>query len=429
MASSRPPWFAQAWAQRLKHKLGRTPEASSEPPGSESKEPSTDAPPAARNDESAAASAAARFAPTEPARAQAPGTEASSSGITRATSSTPPSTEPVRRRAEAAHRPINTRGGWVRRDEAIMGTAISVQLWAEEPRHGVAACAAVMEEMHRVDRRMSPHKKSSELSRINREAGERAVPVGDEMFRLLERAMAFSRLTQGAFDITYAAVGHLYDYRAGIRPSDEAIAAARTAVGWKQLLLDPKARTVRFGKPGMLIDLGGFAKGHAVDNAVAMLQRLGIKDAYVAAGGDSRVLGSRRGRPWTVAIRDPRREDEVVAVLPLEETAISTSGDYERYFEERAGDGTLTRHHHLIDPSTGRSPATGIRSVTILAPDGLTSEALSKAVFVLGAERGFELLETFPGVDAVIIDHVGRLKATPGLLNAGGLPAPHGEPS
>jgi thiamine biosynthesis lipoprotein len=253
---------------------------------------------------------------------------------------------------------------------------------------------------------MSPHKPTSELSRINREAFDRAVPLGEEMFGLLTKAQEFSALSAGAFDITYAAVGQLYDYRAGVRPDEAALVAARAAVGWKHLRLDAHTRTLRFGQPGMRIDLGGFAKGYAVDNAITLLHR--------------------RGRPWTVAIRDPRRADEVIAVLPLEDTAISTSGDYERYFDEREPGGQITRHHHLIDPATGRSPR-NVTSVTILAPDGLTAEALSKTVFVLGPARGLELLETIPGVDAVIIDSRGRLHATPGLMDAGPAPAQQGE--
>ena len=337
--------------------------------------------------------------------------------------------DPTQRRFDFARRaPAAPVGGWVRREQAVMGTAVAVELWADDARHGQAACAAVMEEMHRIDRRMSPYRDSSELSRINGEAARVAVPLGEEMYRLLERAQAFARLSGGAFDITYAAVGHLYDYRAGVRPGEEALAAARACVGWQHLELDPRTRTVRFARPGMRIDLGGFAKGHAVDNAVAILQRLGIAHAYVAAGGDSRVLGDRRGRPWSVAIRDPRRAGEIVAVLPLEDTAVSTSGDYERFFEETGADGSAVRHHHLIDPATGRSPH-GARSVTILAGDGLTSEALSKTVFVLGAARGLALVATLPGVDAVVIDAEGRLHASPGLLQAHWPPRQEGEPS
>jgi thiamine biosynthesis lipoprotein len=306
--------------------------------------------------------------------------------------------------------------GWLRREQAIMGTSVAVELWAERRAEGEAAADAVMAEMHRIDRTMSPHKPDSELSVINREAGERAVPLSAEMLRLLDKAIEFSRWSDGAFDISYASAGALYDYRAGVAPDDAALAPARAAIGWQDLLLDRRAGTLRFGKPGMRIDLGGFAKGHAVDNCVALLRARGIRHAMVSAGGDSHVLGDRRGRPWMVAVRDPRRAPgEAVALLPLQDVAVSTSGDYERFFER---DGV--RHHHLIDPATGRSPK-GLRSVTILADDGLTSEALSKTVFVLGRQRGLALVESLPGVDAVLVDDAGQLHYSAGLL---GQPAP-----
>lgn len=324
--------------------------------------------------------------------------------------------DPSQRRLDFARPRTASSAGWVVREEAIMGTAIRVELWADERRMGELAAAAVMDEMHRIDRCMSPHKPTSELCRINREAGRQPVPLSDEMYRLIEQALGFSRLSGGAFDISYAAVGRLFDYRSGQRPDAATLQAARARIGWQHLHLDPQARSLRFGMEGMCIDLGGFAKGHAVDRATALLQRRGITQAMVSAGGDSRAIGDHRGRPWSVAIRHPRRPGEVVAVLPLEDTSISTSGDYERYFEE---DGQ--RHHHLIDPATGLSPAS-VHSVTILAADGLTSEALSKAVFVLGAQRGLALVETLPGIDAVVVDAQGALRASSGLLPAAPIP-------
>ncbi len=319
---------------------------------------------------------------------------------------------PPARRGAAVAEPV----GWHRREEAIMGTAIAVELWADEPAAGEAAVDAVMAEMHRIDATMSPHKPESELSRINRDAGQGPVPLSDEMTRLLARALELSCLSDGAFDISYASAGQLYDYRAGVAPNEAQLTEARAAIGWQHLELDVAARTLRFGRPGMRIDLGGFAKGHAVDNAIAILRGHGIGHAMVSAGGDSHLLGDRRGRPWMIAIRDPRKslgdKGEAIAVLPLVDVAISTSGDYERYFiEKKSG----VRHHHLLDPRTGRSPA-HVRSVTVLADDGLTTEALSKTVFVLGAERGLALIETLPGVDAVIVDAAGQLHYSSGLL-------------
>jgi thiamine biosynthesis lipoprotein len=316
----------------------------------------------------------------------------------------------ARRRDDAGRR-----SDWHSREEAIMGTAVRVELWSDDRAEARDAIDAVMAEMHRIDRAMSPFKPDSELSRINRDAAAMTMSVSDEMFRLVARAIEFSQLSGGAFDITYASVGHLYDYRAGIKPSDASIAASRACVGWRHLLLDPQKRTLRFGRDGVRIDLGGFAKGHAVDNAAAILRRHGIRNAIVSAGGDSRVIGDRRGRPWTIGVRDPRRAGEVVALLPLEDVAVSTSGDYERFFE---ADGV--RFHHVIDPLTGRSPSS-LHSVTIVADDGLTSEALSKSVFVLGLEKGMRLIESQPGVDAVVVDAEGVLHYSSGLL-AGGQP-------
>ena len=234
-------------------------------------------------------------------------------------------------------------GEWLARDEAIMGTAIRVELWSEDRAGGEAAIDAVMAEMHRIDRAMSPYKPGSELSRINRDAAAGPVPVSAEMYALLERAQHFAALSDGAFDITYASVGHLYDYRERIRPSDAAVEQARAGDrpaapdpggGHAQRALRPQRHAHR---PGRLRE---GTRGR--QRAAAILTRRGVRNAIVSAGGDSRVLGDRRGRPWTIAMRDPRRAGEVVALLPLEDVAISTSGDYERYFEQRRGALTTT---------------------------------------------------------------------------------------
>jgi thiamine biosynthesis lipoprotein len=319
----------------------------------------------------------------------------------------------MRRREIDAARDPSDGGGWLCGEEAIMGTAVRVELWSEERAAGQAAIAAVMAEMHRIDDTMSPFKPQSELSRVNREAARQAVPVSPALYDVIARSIEFSRLSDGAFDITFASVGHLYDYRQRIRPSEPELARAREAIGWRNLELEPRSSTIRFARPGVRIDLGGFAKGLAVDNGAAILRTRGIRNAIVTAGGDSYILGDRRGRPWTIGIRDPRDAGRMAAVLPLRDVALSTSGDYERYFDQ---DGV--RYHHLIDPATGRSPD-GVRSVTVIARDGLTSEALTKCVFVMGTQRGMRLVESLEGVDAVAIDAHGALHYSPGLLDGG----------
>jgi FAD:protein FMN transferase len=308
--------------------------------------------------------------------------------------------------------------GWLRREEAIMGTSVRVELWSEDRAAGEAAIAAVMEQMHDIDRTMSPFKPESELSRINRDACAGPVSISRPMVDIIARSIEFSQLSEGAFDITFASVGHLYDYRLGIHPADDELAQARAAIGYRNLILDPQACTIRFARPGVRIDLGGFAKGLAVDEGAAILRSRGIRNAIVTAGGDSHILGDRRGRPWTIGIRDPRRAGQMVAVLPLQDVALSTSGDYERYFEQ---DGV--RYHHVIDPATGKSPHS-VRSVTVVAPDGLTSEALTKSVFVMGVARGMRLVESLDGVDAVVVDATGALHYSSGLLAGGRLPRP-----
>ena len=298
---------------------------------------------------------------------------------------------------------------WMSREEAIMGTAIRAELWHEEPAKGEAALDAVMEEMHRIDRAMSPFKPESELSHLNREAAKGPVRVSTEMFDLVARSVQFSKLSEGAFDITFASVGYMFDYRNGTKPTAEKIAAALPGIDYRHIRLDRSQRTIEFARNGVLIDLGGIAKGHAVDNCVALLKARGVKEALVVAGGDSRVLGDRRGRPWMIGVRDPRQKDAMVAMIPLVDAAISTSGDYERYFE---ADGV--RYHHILDPRTGMS-ATGVRSVTIVGPDTTTTEGISKSVFIMGPERGIRFAESFPGIDAVIIDGDGDMHYTAGL--------------
>ena len=299
--------------------------------------------------------------------------------------------------------------GWMSREEAIMGTAIRVELWHEDPTTGDAALDAVMEEMHRIDRAMSPFKPQSELSRLNRQAAKAPVPVSREMLELISRSIEFSKLSEGAFDITFASVGCMFDYRNGIKPTAEETAAALPAIDYRHIRLDRRQSTIHFARDNVQIDLGGIAKGYAVDNCVELLKARGVKEALVVAGGDSRVLGDKRGRPWMIGIRDPRRKDSMVAMLPLVDAAISTSGDYERYFE---ADGV--RYHHILDPRTGSS-ATGVRSVTIVGPDATTTEGISKSAFVMGPERGLRFVESFPGADAVIIDGDGNMHYTAGL--------------
>jgi len=306
------------------------------------------------------------------------------------------------------------RAEWLSRTvDGIMGTRIAVELWSENRVAGEQAIDAVMAEMNRIDAAMSTYKPDSELSRVNALAAKQAVKISPELFELLSTALDYSRITGGAFDVTYASVGFMYDFRARQKPSEKQIRSALPAVNYRLVELDRRAGTVRYRREGVRIDLGGIAKGYAVDRCIALLQQRGISHALVTAGGDSRVIGDRFGRPWIIGIRHPDRKDEIIARLPLIDTAISTSGDYERYFDEGG-----QRYHHILDPKTGHS-ASKVRSATILADTATRTDGLSKTAFVLGAEAALAIYEQLGDVDAVLVTPDGKVHYSNGLQPAG----------
>ena len=186
------------------------------------------------------------------------------------------------------------RAEWYEREEAIMGTRVAVQLWATDPDLAGRAIDAVMADMRRTDELMSTYKPESQLSQVNAHAYERPVQVDADIIDVVEKSLEYSRLSDGAFDITYASVGYLYDYRAHVHPTEAQINSALKAVDYRQLSVDREARTIRFLRPGMRIDLGGIAKGWSVDRGVEILKGLGIEHAMVNAGGDTRLLGDRQ---------------------------------------------------------------------------------------------------------------------------------------
>jgi thiamine biosynthesis lipoprotein len=302
------------------------------------------------------------------------------------------------------------RAEWLSRTvDGTMGTRIVVELWSDDHAAGERDIDAVMAEMRHIDTDMSTYKPDSEISRVNAQAAKGPVKIGSELFGLLETALEYSRITEGAFDITYASVGFMYDFRAHHRPTDQQINAALPAVNYHHVLLDRATSTVRFSQPGVRIDLGGIAKGYAVDRGIEILQKNGIRHALVSAGGDSRIIGDRFGKPWIVGIRHPDHKDVVIARLPLVDTAISTSGDYERYYDENG-----VRYHHIIDPRTGHS-ASAVRSATVLAPTATRTDGLSKTAFVLGAEAAIRIYERLGDVDAIIVRPDGKVLYTKGL--------------
>lgn len=300
---------------------------------------------------------------------------------------------------------------WVRVSGTAMTTAIEMEFWTEDPAVASEAGDAVLALFDRIDRQMSRYREDSELSRVNREAANGPVEVSDSLFTVLQQALRISELSHGAFDISFGSIGYLYDFRARQQPSDEELAEGLAKVNYRSVVLDPSANSVRFLDEGVRLDLGGIAKGYAVDRGIDILKSFGIRHARLSAGGDLRLLGDKRGKPWIVGIRDPRSESRNAMVLPLTNVAVSTSGDYERFFF----DDNNERVHHILSPATGK-PAKGVQSVTILGDDSITTDGLSTAVFVLGAAKGLEMVNRLKGIDAVIIDEQRQVHYSDGLM-------------
>lgn len=291
----------------------------------------------------------------------------------------------------------------------MMGTEVTVYLWSDDPQVGQDLIEAVFDEAARIDSLMSTYKDDSEISEINRSAAQSPMLASDELYDLIKQSIRISELTNGAFDITYDSVGQFYDFRKRLRPDTATVAAELGNIDYRHLALDDAARTVYFLQDGVRINLGGIAKGYVVERGIDLLRTAGVENGVVTAGGDSRLLGDRRGRPWVIGIRDPRVDGEVAMSVPLQDEAISTSGDYERYFEE---DGT--RYHHIIHPGTG-APASGVHSATVLGPDAVVTDALSTSVFVLGVDAGLRLIATLPDYESIVIDADGRVFYSDGL--------------
>lgn len=294
---------------------------------------------------------------------------------------------------------------------AVMGTELELIVSVGDDDLAEKAFGAVFDEMTRLESMMSEWKEDSALSKVNRNAGVEPVKVPEELFKLISSAQTVSEITNGAFDATWAAMAGLWDFRPGHEavPADEEIKKRLPLVDYREVELDPKARTVFLRKKGMVMGLGAIAKGYAVDKGMQAIARMGINDAIIRAGGDMRVQGVENGKPWGIGIRHPRKKGRHIARLPLTDISISTSGDYERFFIK---DGTI--YHHIMNPKTGY-PSRGVQSVTILAPDTTTSDALSTGVFVMGLVEGMKLVERLKGVQAIIVDDNGGVHFSSGI--------------
>jgi thiamine biosynthesis lipoprotein len=259
------------------------------------------------------------------------------------------------------------------------------------------ASGIVFSEIKRIEDLLSKYNPDSEVSRLNKGGEIKASP---ETFYVIKKAKEFWQASYGAFDITVGPLVDLWGFteKEYFMPTKEEITKVLGSIGSDKIILNDSDNVVKFMASGMKIDLGAIAKGFAVDCAVKKLKESGIKSCLINAGGQIYCLGEKFNRPWQVAVKNPRSRG-FADYLELKDQAVATSGDYEQYFIKNN-----KRYSHIFNPRTGFPADSGVISVTVIATDGLTADALATAIFVLGKEKGLALADKFPNVKVEIVE-------------------------
>jgi len=293
----------------------------------------------------------------------------------------------------AADTPVSTR---VHR--YLMGTSMTIEVYGGDPRSRADAIDEAFASMVEIDRLMSNYRADSELAGINAHAAEHPIHVSDPMWGVLSAAQMVSHRSGGAFDITVGPLGRLWGFhdKKPHVPTEAELRQVRPVVGYENVVLDQAAQTVSFHRAGVELDLGGIAKGFAVELAGGVLRRRGFA-GLIDAGGNQYLVGHPTGKPdWQIGIEDPDKPGTLLGVLELDGGAVSTSGGYHNFFVEGG-----KQYGHLLDPRSLRPSNTSL-SVTIVSPDATLADALSKPAYILGPVEGLRVVESFPGTMAII---------------------------
>ena len=288
----------------------------------------------------------------------------------------------------------------------LMGSRFEITVVANDSIQGHELIDSAVAEITRIEKLISSWDENSQTSEINRNAGIKPVKVDVELFELIERAISISKLTDGAFDISYASMDRIWKFDGSMKvmPSAEDIAASVSKVGFQNIILDKTNSTVFLKLEGMKIGFGAIGKGYAADKAKDLLITKGASSGIINASGDMNIWGKQpNGKEWKVAITNPMDKNKVFALLPITNGAVVTSGNYEKYV-------TLNgkKYSHIIDPRTGY-PSTGIISVTVFAPKAELADALATSVFVMGKEVGLDRINQLPKIECIIIDDEGNI--------------------
>lgn len=310
----------------------------------------------------------------------------------------------------------------VERTQVAMGSQLRLAAWTADEAATLAAFDGVFREFERLEALLSVWRNGSDVLRLNAGAGETPIAVSDDTIEVLTAAKEAGDRTQGKFDITFGALADLWKFdhdQDNVIPDRRSVEARLPLVDYTQVQVDRAAGTAFISRRGARIHLGGIGKGYAIDRAIALLRERGLADFLIQSGGDLYVSGRNDDRPWKLGIQDPRgAEGTSFATIEAANATVSTSGDSERFFIK---DGT--RYHHLLDPDRGE-PARLCRSVTIVATRAILADALSTGVFILGPAAGMALVESMPGVEAVIVSAENAVTISSGLQGKVTLLAP-----
>ena len=288
----------------------------------------------------------------------------------------------------------------------LMGSRFDITVVASNEKEGNEYIDSAIFEIARIEKLISSWDVNSETSLINKFSGIKPIKVDKELFDLIERSIAISTLTNGAFDISYASMDRIWKYDGTMRemPSEEKISSSIKKVGYQNIIIDKEAQTVFLKLKGMKIGFGAIGKGYAADKAKALLIEKGVKAGIINASGDLNAWGKQaNGTDWMVAITNPLNKNKVFSWLPINDSAIVTSGNYEKFVSFNG-----IRYSHIIDPRTGY-PSTGIISTSIMTSNAELADAISTSVFVMGVETGLDFINQLKGVDCIIIDEQNKI--------------------
>ena len=293
-----------------------------------------------------------------------------------------------------------------KRDTILMGSKFDITISAVDSLQAERYIDEVITEITRIENLISDWKFDSQVSEINRMAGKQAVKVDQELFDLTQRALFFSQITDGAFDISSAAMDKIWKFDGSMKqlPSKEELIKAIEKVGYQNIILNPADTTVFLKKEGMKIGFGATGKGYAADKGRNLMQQMGVKAGIVNASGDMAVWSDDiPQKKWRIGINNPFKNNDITEVVTLCNGAITTSGDYEKFAEIAS-----VRYSHIMNPKTGM-PATGLTSVTVIGPSAETANGFSTSLMVLGRKEGLRLLKKHPEYACLMITDNGRV--------------------